>query len=191
MSYSSIIRKPCKCGCGKMPTTGFAGYNENCRPDLKQGKMNKLQERQSAVFAGTKIEKELEESRQNLIEDLDYVTSRITRLSASDEKGNCPCFTCPTVKHFSLMQSGHYIPRANLATRYIEHNQKPQCESCNCHKHGNLKVYKERLEALQPGLSEWLEEQSRLVAKPSKYELKELLSVLRVQLRVLENKIKK
>lgn len=43
--YSSIVRKPCKCGCGKPPTMGYAGYNENCRPDLKEEKIKKQQQK--------------------------------------------------------------------------------------------------------------------------------------------------
>ena len=37
MSYSSIVKKKCKCGCGKYPTLSFGGYNRNCAPqDIKE-----------------------------------------------------------------------------------------------------------------------------------------------------------
>lgn len=49
MAYSSIVRKRCKCGCGKWPTTGYAGYNQDCRADLKRKKLDKLAERQDAA----------------------------------------------------------------------------------------------------------------------------------------------
>lgn len=45
MAYSSIIPKKCKCGCNKWPTTGFKGYNSDCRPDLKEEKIKKQKER--------------------------------------------------------------------------------------------------------------------------------------------------
>lgn len=48
--YSSIIRKPCKCGCGKMPSTGFAGYNSACRPDLMQAKIKRQNSKQQLAF---------------------------------------------------------------------------------------------------------------------------------------------
>lgn len=45
MAYSSIIPKKCKCGCNKWPTTGFQGYNADCRPDLKEQKIKQQKER--------------------------------------------------------------------------------------------------------------------------------------------------
>jgi len=45
MPYSSIIPKKCKCGCNKWPTTGFQGYNADCRPDLKEEKIKQQKER--------------------------------------------------------------------------------------------------------------------------------------------------
>ena len=45
MAYSSIIPKKCKCGCNKWPTTGFQGYNADCRPDLKEEKIKQQKER--------------------------------------------------------------------------------------------------------------------------------------------------
>ena len=37
--YSSIIKKTCKCGCGKLPSLGYMGYFMDCRPDLKEEKI--------------------------------------------------------------------------------------------------------------------------------------------------------
>lgn len=49
MSYSSIIQKKCKCGCGKWPTLGFQGYYADCRPDLKEAKLKKQQNKQALI----------------------------------------------------------------------------------------------------------------------------------------------
>lgn len=32
MAYSTITKKPCKCGCGKMPSMGYNGYRFSCAP---------------------------------------------------------------------------------------------------------------------------------------------------------------
>ncbi len=54
MAYSSIIPKKCKCGCNKWPTTGFKGYNADCRPDLKEEKLRKQKERAKLKNASIK-----------------------------------------------------------------------------------------------------------------------------------------
>ena len=54
MAYSSIIPKKCKCGCNKWPTTGFKGYNADCRPDLKKEKLRKQKERAKLKNASIK-----------------------------------------------------------------------------------------------------------------------------------------
>ena len=186
--YSSIIRKPCKCGCGKMPTTGYAGYNALCRPDLIEEKKNKLNLRQVAVFGiiDSKVD-----DLSGLFDDLDWTLSRIVRISNADENGIGLCFTCDKPEHWTAQQNGHYISRKHLGLRWMETNCKTQCKKCNEFKSGNLDEYKKRLQALQPGLPEWLMEQSRQVEKPSKYELKILLNELRQKLKMVELKLKK
>ena len=54
MAYSSIIPKKCKCGCNKWPTTGFQGYNADCRPDLKEEKIKQQKERAKKKNAAIK-----------------------------------------------------------------------------------------------------------------------------------------
>ena len=70
-------------------------------------------------------------SRQALIQDLDYVFSRIVRLQAADSLGNCECYTCNSLKHWSLQQCGHYVPRGNMALRWDFRNCRVQCKNCN------------------------------------------------------------
>ena len=52
--YSSIIKKTCKCGCGRWPSTGYAGYFMDCRPDLKEEKIKQQKERAKKKNASTK-----------------------------------------------------------------------------------------------------------------------------------------
>ena len=126
--------------------------------------------------------------RQNLINDLDYVFSRIVRLRAADEHGNCQCYTCPTKNHWSLMQCGHYVPRGNMALRFSFDNTRVQCKSCNELKSGNLSVFAERLDREQAGLSESLANEAKIVFKYGLDELKVMLIDFRAKLRLLEAK---
>ncbi len=130
-------------------------------------------------------------SRQNLINDLDYVFSRIIRLREADEYMNCVCYTCGSRKHWSLMQCGHFQKRGNMGLRYDFRNSRVQDKTCNEGLGGNLKVYKQKLEEESPGLSEQLELEAREVFKYSNDELKQLLFDLRQKLKPLEQKIKK
>ena len=127
-------------------------------------------------------------SRQALIQDIDYVFSRIVRLRAADEYGNVQCYTCPTKKHWSLMQNGHYVPRGNMALRWEFKNCRPQCKNCNEVKSGNLSVFSERLDAEVAGQSEMLLNEAKIVFKHSLDELKQLLIDFRGKLRLLEAK---
>lgn len=55
MSYSSLVRKPCKGGCGRMPEIGFKGFCSNCRPDLKAGIIEKQKRNNAAKMAGRNL----------------------------------------------------------------------------------------------------------------------------------------
>lgn len=110
-----------------------------------------------------------------LIDDLDIIFSQLVRLSHADEHGMVSCFTCDTVKHWKQMQCGHYIPRAQMPTRFSVKNCRPQCKECNEGKNGNLLVFAERLEAEELGIVAILEEQSRGVQDYGRDELKALI----------------
>jgi len=125
-------------------------------------------------------------SRQALMNDLDFVFSRIVRLSAADEHGNCACYTCGKVKHWSLQQAGHFIKRGEMATRWDFRNARVQCKTCNENLEGNLKVYAEKLEQEYPGLPGQLREISLEPYSHGISELKQLLTDLRARLKIAE-----
>jgi len=198
MAYSSIIQRPCHCGCGKMPTMGFSGYNSDCRPDIKAEKIKKHNARQyQKQKVGKLVREQMQDgnhdqaSMQALRNDLDFVVSRYIRMLYADSKnGFVQCFTCPTIKHFSLMQNGHFIPRSNMATRWFVKNLRPQCPNCNEGKHGNLEIFAERLEQEENGIVEYLKELSRETQKFGIDELKQMLYDFRAKLRIVESKFK-
>lgn len=180
-STLSIKLKPCK-SCG-VPSPIFSrGRCQQC------SKIEDTQKRFAQEDEGEQVE-----DLSGLIEDLDRVFSRYIRLKYANNDGFVSCFTCDDYPpmHFTKMQCGHYISRIHLATRWEENNCRPQNEHCNCNLHGNLEVYKERLEKEQTGITDWLKEQSRQVTKPTRFELKELLLTYRQKLKLVEAKLKK
>jgi len=159
-------------------------------------------------FAGAKPDKEKKEIKQvsekkakaetakvmtgaaSLIDDFDDLISKYVRLRETDENGNLQCFTCPNVFKWTIMQCGHFVPRSALSTRWLLQNLKPQCRNCNEHLAGNLKVFEELLEKETPGIVEFLKEQSRIVTKPEKDELKQQIIDYKQKVKILL-KIKK
>lgn len=131
--------------------------------------------------------------RQALMNDLDYVFSRIVKLiSADSETGLVTCYTCSNFGHWSMpsFQCGHFISRKETLLRWDFRNARVQCRTCNEVKSGNISVYKERLEEEHKGITEQLIEASSEPYKWSREELKQLLIDYRARLRILEEKIK-
>ncbi len=68
--------------------------------------------------------------------------SKIIRLKYSDENGYCSCVTCGVTKHWSKLQAGHFIPKAQGNSVYfLEENIHPQCVYCNMFQGGSLTNY--------------------------------------------------
>ena len=126
--------------------------------------------------------------RQALIHDIDFVFSRIVRMTAADAHGFCECFTCGFGKHWSMQQCGHFVKRGNTQIRWSFQNAKVQCKYCNETLNGNLAEYEKRLEQEHKGLPEQLREQSREPYKWTRKELKQLLIDLRQKLKLVETK---
>lgn len=196
MNYSSIIKKPCKAGCGCPPKIGLQGYCANCRPDLVAAVIKKQNAKQYQKGKLSKAYREQmqdgnfdEASMQAIKNDLDFVASRICRLTASDNNGQVQCYTCTTKKHWTLMQAGHFISRSCMLLRWdLRRNIRPQCNHCNSKMglDGNLSVFEANLELEQQNLPSLLKELSREPYKHSQEELKGLLNQLRQQLRIIE-----
>ena len=130
------------------------------------------------------------DSRNSLIQDLDRYCSLYVRIRDADKDGNVKCYTCTTVKHYTLMHNGHFISRANMGLRFdVKNNCRTQCEACNCHLHGNLDVYAANLDLEQEGLSERLQEQSRQVEKIGTDELSQLLIDIRAKYNIIKTKL--
>lgn len=130
------------------------------------------------------------DSVQELILDLDRVVSRYVRLAAMGKDHKVECFTCNTKKDWKIIQCGHFIARQHLSVRWELANMKPQCPFCNITLHGNLDEYTKRLNMEHKGITDYLQEQAREVAKPTRDELKMLLFDFQQKLKTVETKLK-
>lgn len=78
---------------------------------------------------------------------LDKVFSLYIRQKDTDHDGYVKCATCPVIRHWKVMQCGHWKRRGNLATRYVEENCAPQCEECNCDNNGEPEKFEQYIES--------------------------------------------
>lgn len=71
--------------------------------------------------------------------------SREFRQVKANSFGYCVCFTCPDVKHWKEMDTGHFIDRRHSATKWYLLNLEVQCKKCNRYLDGNLAAYSRQL----------------------------------------------
>jgi hypothetical protein len=129
---------------------------------------------------------ESEAGLPELISDLDALVSKYVRRKAADKDGLVQCYTCPTVLPVAEMQAGHYIPRGNQLLRFdVDRNIRPQCHSCNCLYHGRIAEYGKRLEEEMPNVTEVLLEESRIVHRWGRDELKSMINEYTIKLKQL------
>ena len=114
------------------------------------------------------------------IQEVDYKFSFYIRyihsIRGADNRRIVKCYTCDEWMNFSEAQCGHYMPRANMYTRYMPENCRPQCKTCNEYKDGNIEEFKRRLEFDSPGITEQLELLAKQVAKLTQSDLQDIYS---------------
>jgi len=131
-----------------------------------------------------------EEDLSGLIQDADAIFSQYIRLKYADKRGMVKCFTCDTVKHWTMMQNGHYIKRACLQLRFDERNCRPQDYHCNVELYGSLPIYTFNLEQESPNVTTILTEEMRLVYKPSREEIRQIISEYTPKVKLLKQKLR-
>jgi hypothetical protein len=129
------------------------------------------------------------EDLSGLIEDADAIFSQFIRLKYASNDGVTGCFTCYARKHWTLMQNGHYIKRGHLFLRWDERNCRPQCQECNELKDGNIPEFTRRLESGNPGITEILTEEMRLVYKPTRDEIRQIIASYAPKVKELKTKL--
>lgn len=137
------------------------------------------------------VDKELEEDKlSDLVKECDEIISLYVRLKYADENGLVQCYTCPVILPYQQMQAGHYVGRANLHLRWdTNRNIRVQCHTCNCNKHGNLGVFAQNLEKEHPGLPDILMEETAIIYKPSRDELRQIILQHKPLVRRLKSKL--
>lgn len=153
--FSSIIRKTCKCGCNRWPSTGYQGYFMDCRPDLKEKKLSQQKERQKKANAVTKAGRSLRllavtdekvreggkkvETKSQLLREADRLFSLFIRNRDADKNGNIACVCCGKIYNLEqvdkegnkVVQNLHFIDRGVYSLRFDEDNCHAGCSYCN------------------------------------------------------------
>lgn len=119
---------------------------------------------------------------------LDAIVSKVIRIAASNHNGMVQCVTCGLWFHWMIIQCGHFIKRAHVATRYDPMNLGPQCEDCNCFKNGEDKKFLEYIDRIYgSGTAEGLKVKARQVVTHYPY-LQEIEKWNDVLLKVAEER---
>lgn len=145
MAYSTIQRKPCKCGkCGRMPTIGCQGYHHDCNAEKKQELIDRVKKRNALKRDSGSIRKLIKpdkriESKSELLQRADKLFSQYIRNRDSDKNGNVACVCCGKIYNVSdkdkegnlIIQNLHFIDRDVYSLRFSEDNCKSGCTWCN------------------------------------------------------------
>lgn len=119
--------------------------------------------------------------KQSPVLEADAKTSLLVRKNYMVDD-TIKCFTCDTPMEMRSAQCGHFIPRSNMATRWLLDNLRPQCHNCNVVLLGNLKEFEKRLELEIPGITDKLRILGKQVYKPSDNDVREICDDLKKQL---------
>lgn len=88
---------------------------------------------------------EKKKSIKYLIGELDRIFSLYIRKRDSNKDGYGKCVTCPTIKHYTKMDCGHFITRGVMAIRWHPFNCALQCKSCNGFAGGEQDIFSKEI----------------------------------------------
>ena len=101
------------------------------------------------------------------IEKLDRRYSRAVR-KINSTNGYLNCFVCDKTVNWKQAQCAHYMPRANMATRFHHANCQPCCHECNTQDPDHRRLFRSRLvEAYGEDTVKWVEKCARKNATKS------------------------
>jgi len=92
------------------------------------------------------------------------VFSQFIRLRDANENGECACFTCGLIRHWTKIDAGHGISRSKKEVIFSEVNVHAQCKGCNKYKHGAPIIYSKNVDK-RYGAGTW----DRLTIASKKY----------------------
>ncbi len=103
--------------------------------------------------------------------ELDMIVSQVVRLSSASPSGMVKCITCTTVRHWKLMECGHFQRRAHMTTRYDMRNLGPQCVDCNEFNDGMEEEFEKYIEQTHgKGTADLLRKRSREITHDFPFE---------------------
>jgi hypothetical protein len=121
-------------------------------------------------------ETETEEDFPDLVAQADRVFSTYVRMKAANKTGILTCFICNSPVRWQDGQAMHFVKRGNLFLRWDERNVKAGDKACNEYKGGNYLMYVKQLEKDRPGITDILMEESRLAYKPTRDEIRSIIT---------------
>lgn len=111
-----------------------------------------------------------------LIDDADAIFSKYIRFKDADENGYNFCYTSGEWEEAKYLQCGHYVSRNCFYLRWDERNCHPQSGHDNVALNGNLAVFAQKLNEERPGIVDILEEEAHIVFKPSREDIRAIIS---------------
>lgn len=165
MAYSTIKQRVGECTCcGKSgPLT-----KRLCQSCYWTGVRLKSANKETVKSDWGKADHDLDD----MISLADAAFSKYIRYKAANDEGYYNCFICGVPVVPEEGDNMHFIKRSVLYLRYDTRNCKAGCKNCNQLKGGNYLMYVKRLEEEAPGITEILMEESRILYKPTKEELR-------------------
>lgn len=165
--YNSTIQRKKK-RCSECQTMQFIFSHGRCEACARVYNVNKNDERES--------DPEELESVAILKKDADLLFSRLIRLRAAEPiTGVCHCYICGDPVHYTEAQAMHYVGRIDSSLRLHPKNVRVGDKKCNEYLDGNLKLYAEKLDQEETGLSEWLYTEGNIPYKFWRDELKRMI----------------
>lgn len=167
MGYSTIRQKSGECECCGKRAPLIKKQCSNCYwLNIRLKSANKQNDREERV---------MDDDLSDLISQADTVFSRYVRIKAANGKDSYECFICQVPTKVTEGQNMHFVKRGNLFLRFDERNCTAGCKNCNEFKGGNYLMYVKKLEERSPGITQILMEESHLVYKPTREEIKNII----------------
>ena len=104
------------------------------------------------------------------------------RLRDSDDNGIVKCCTCGKYHDWKRVDTGHYLKRQHMATRFNEVNCAAQCKGCNCFEQGQSAKHRDYiLQKYGQQKLDLLEASFRNHFHFTEFEIKELSKIYKVK----------
>lgn len=140
MSYSTIKRKKCKCGCSKYPSIGYGGYAYSCAPKEildRVGSKKDVQKRNKAIIAKNSRELYKHTAEQLSAENKAEISPQDRwyfdrRLEMTNVCINCGSGTNKINPKYYRWSIAHVVPKSLCPSVAMnEHNWVELCQQCH------------------------------------------------------------